>query len=307
MVNVIYYAQKPYQATIMTTKLVTLWERFDDEQQVWQHNHIVDGDDPGDLPTPLNPAFVEQVKSWSKGTWRKRLCHLVDGVLRSPGGPAEDTLRSLSSWLGQGGQWTEPLDVANIEIGIRAGVDHLLSVETGRATQPLWARIGELQEALNTLEGRYAALRLAGDQLQGQLPDTAVAHAAAAAWQQECGQPTTPIPPGEATLHVYAQYTWHDNAYLAGTPSALRLVRDAIAVALGDARVGTVTAFVNDGEGYDFKVIAASEEEMHALAVPYTDELARDGNDALFPWRLLAQRVEASKHQQQETEVGSVR
>jgi hypothetical protein len=48
----------------MTT--VTIWERFVDGS--WAHNHISNGHDASDAPTPIDE---HQRKTWKGGQWRK--------------------------------------------------------------------------------------------------------------------------------------------------------------------------------------------------------------------------------------------
>lgn len=95
------------------------------------------------------------------------------------------------------------------------------------------------------------------------------------------------------TLHIYAQEMWYDESYIAGTPEALKLLRDAIDAAIenGSSKAGY---FVCDGEGYTVEgytveVVAATDEQMAKMAVPYTDDCAKgDAESMKFgPWTLL--------------------
>jgi len=88
------------------------------------------------------------------------------------------------------------------------------------------------------------------------------------------------------TLHVYAQGSFHESAYIAGTPEALKALRDAIDLALAKGR-GICTSFVNDGEGFDAVVVRVDSETAFKLAVPYGDDYALEKNDkALWPWQI---------------------
>lgn len=85
-------------------------------------------------------------------------------------------------------------------------------------------------------------------------------------------------------LHVFAQQQWHDEAYIIGNRRALENLRTTIDQALATGH-STVVAFTNDGEGYDAHVTLLSDEQVNKLAVPYTDEFAREGSEsALWPW-----------------------
>lgn len=72
----------PYGKTLMTTttipfiKPLTVWERYnkqDNGQYKWEHNHIEFGHCPNEVPTPLCEAHK---KIWSGGQWRKSLRYL---------------------------------------------------------------------------------------------------------------------------------------------------------------------------------------------------------------------------------------
>lgn len=98
------------------------------------------------------------------------------------------------------------------------------------------------------------------------------------------------------TLHIYGQTIWHDEAYIAGTPEALSLLRDAIDEALRTGS-GKAECFVCDGEGYRVDVVATDDENMDKMAVPYTDQIAEApaGNN-FGPWSLLHQRTALIGH-----------
>lgn len=94
------------------------------------------------------------------------------------------------------------------------------------------------------------------------------------------------------TLHIYAQEIWHDDAYIAGTTEALKLLRDAIDAAIATG-TGRAECFVCDGEGYRIEVVATTDEQIDKMAVPYTDECAKgDAESMKFgPWALLRPNV----------------
>jgi hypothetical protein len=84
-------------------------------------------------------------------------------------------------------------------------------------------------------------------------------------------------------LHIYAQQQSHDDAYIAGTRDMLEALRDAITVSI-DTGIGKLLAFSNDGEGYDVHVLCVTDDQAAKLAVPYTDDIASEHGDALWPW-----------------------
>lgn len=53
-------------------KAITVWERFNQESQQWEHNHIEDGHIEGEKPV----GTESQTKGWSKGTWTREHKHL---------------------------------------------------------------------------------------------------------------------------------------------------------------------------------------------------------------------------------------
>jgi len=77
------------------------------------------------------------------------------------------------------------------------------------------------------------------------------------------------------TLHIFAQQSWHEEAFLIGTKEALTAVRDAINMALRDGE-SSASAFAADGEGYDIIVRVVDESVMNKLALPYTSETAKE-------------------------------
>jgi hypothetical protein len=96
-------------------------------------------------------------------------------------------------------------------------------------------------------------------------------------------------------LHLYAQDSWHDPAYIVGSRQALQALRDGLDVALrGDD--AQVQVMVNDGEGHTVHVTIVDEALSDRLNLPYIDCIARDSNgaDALQPWQLSHEPCEPS-------------
>ena len=59
------------------TRIITAWERLDEETLAWNHNHIADGYDASQAsPAPNSPL---QRRSWRGATWRGIKMNLVDG------------------------------------------------------------------------------------------------------------------------------------------------------------------------------------------------------------------------------------
>lgn len=88
------------------------------------------------------------------------------------------------------------------------------------------------------------------------------------------------------TLHIYGQQYQHDDAYIAGTREALLQLQDTITLAMDSGQPEAVTAYVNDGEGFQLFIIPLSELDADKLTVPYTDEIARDDSIGIGPWEL---------------------
>lgn len=79
-----------------------------------------------------------------------------------------------------------------------------------------------------------------------------------------------------STLHIYAQFTNHDFAFILGDKGGLTRLRNALDSALLDWDKGgngrdECGTFASDGEGYRILVGVLSEEEAGKLATPYTD------------------------------------
>lgn len=91
-------------------------------------------------------------------------------------------------------------------------------------------------------------------------------------------------------LHIYGQTQWHDEAWVCGSAAALRKLRDAIDRALETGlSVVSDVCYVNDGEGFEVRVIpVSSEAALDKLALPYTDEIASEKKDGvIWPHELL--------------------
>jgi hypothetical protein len=59
-----------------------------------------------------------------------------------------------------------------------------------------------------------------------------------------------------------------------GTLESLQALRDAIDKALVTGQASSMTAYVNDGEGYVLVVLPQTKEEVDALQTPYTEDFA---------------------------------
>ena len=56
-------------------KEITIWERLDNNTEIWEHNHIADGYDVS-LLKPIGTP--DQNKLWKGGTWRSVKALLTD-------------------------------------------------------------------------------------------------------------------------------------------------------------------------------------------------------------------------------------
>lgn len=55
-------------------KIITVWERYNQNSKKWEHNHISDGySESEEKPKPKGSV---QKKSWAGGEWRKYKAHL---------------------------------------------------------------------------------------------------------------------------------------------------------------------------------------------------------------------------------------
>lgn len=74
----------------------------------------------------------------------------------------------------------------------------------------------------------------------------------------------------EGIIHVYPQLWEHDGAFIVGTPSGLKTLRDILdrVIQSGEKQeYGMV--FATDGEGYDLAVMQMPEEEIDKLTWHY--------------------------------------
>jgi len=91
-------------------------------------------------------------------------------------------------------------------------------------------------------------------------------------------------------LHIYGQGAWHGDVYIVGNREALEELRDTIDEALCDVP-HSMEAFVNDGEGYELKVVLHEggwdTKSWKRLAVPYFEKCAIEKReDTIVPWEL---------------------
>jgi hypothetical protein len=90
-------------------------------------------------------------------------------------------------------------------------------------------------------------------------------------------------------LHIYAQSSYHEHAFIVGDTESLEMLRDAIESALNYDGIGMATSYASDGEGFELEVY---REDGHAFwdksRLPYTDEDAKDrSKDRITPWDLF--------------------
>lgn len=91
-------------------------------------------------------------------------------------------------------------------------------------------------------------------------------------------------------LHVYAQSQWHGDAFVVGSPAALRALRDACDAALADSAAHAFLSYTQDGEGFVTFVVpvVTGDDQWDKLPLPYTDPIARDrAGDRLVPYMLI--------------------
>lgn len=77
-------------------------------------------------------------------------------------------------------------------------------------------------------------------------------------------------------VHIYGQEYWHSSAHVIGNRAGMAALREAIDQALATQDAQTATVSVNDGEGYFLNVHVTDENEAMELAIPYTDEFAKE-------------------------------
>ena len=88
-------------------------------------------------------------------------------------------------------------------------------------------------------------------------------------------------------VHIYGQYSWHEEAYIVGNVEGLIALRDAINSSIGQGQAKT-EVMTGDGEGYDVHVIQVDSKLIDSrLQLPYIDEIARgDPEQSIQPWDL---------------------
>jgi hypothetical protein len=87
----------------------------------------------------------------------------------------------------------------------------------------------------------------------------------------------------DGKLHVYAQYTSHDDAIIVGTKDAVARLRDALNRALesGESVVGSTTA---DGEGFQVIVkVRDADSYYERVGLPYTADYHNNNDGILDP------------------------
>ncbi len=89
-------------------------------------------------------------------------------------------------------------------------------------------------------------------------------------------------------LHIFAQPTQHDEAYIVGNRLGLTRLRDAIDAALEQRGAHDAAVCANDGEGYAAVVVFGEMEQMNTLALPYTEWIGtnREPGEDLWPGQM---------------------
>jgi hypothetical protein len=91
-----------------------------------------------------------------------------------------------------------------------------------------------------------------------------------------------------AYLHIFGQYTWHDEVQIVGTRKALEALAAAVAFALKYREAKSAHVFVNDGEGYTVHVKCVDDIGSD-VPTPYTQDIA---NKDTAQWRERAFKAE---------------
>ena len=76
---------------------------------------------------------------------------------------------------------------------------------------------------------------------------------------------------GSNILHIYAQDSWHQEAFIVGNEEGLLELRNALDLAL-KSKQGIANVFPTDGEGYEAYVLLVGDDEedkFHQLKLPY--------------------------------------
>jgi hypothetical protein len=96
------------------------------------------------------------------------------------------------------------------------------------------------------------------------------------------------VDPG-AILHIFAQYSWHGPARIAGTKPALQMLAAALEKAIQHGEAECDPVFVNDGEGYAVQVQCTDDTD--SLGDPY---LLTYANEEAAQWQTRAFKAEAA-------------
>ena len=99
-------------------------------------------------------------------------------------------------------------------------------------------------------------------------------------------------------LHIYGQYTYHDNAQIKGNRLGLEALVDAIRHALKYKDSESTPVFVNDGEGYT--VLVECVEDAGKLDAPYIDQIVSESTQQWME-RAFKAEAELSKLKKQQT------
>jgi hypothetical protein len=90
--------------------------------------------------------------------------------------------------------------------------------------------------------------------------------------------------PGDPHLHLYSPQMWHDEAFIVANMQGLLSLRKAIDDAILNGH-GSAFAFVGDGEGFHTIIAKVEDKDFDTLAVPYSDEDAKENREtAVRPW-----------------------
>lgn len=102
----------------------------------------------------------------------------------------------------------------------------------------------------------------------------------------------------DSMIHIFAQESWHEDAFIVANREGLEALRDALNKALKDGDKAVVELkdlMVGDGEGFDLAILRDdspfASEFWNRLAVPYSDEIARENrHNALTPEEIYLNR-----------------
>jgi hypothetical protein len=88
-------------------------------------------------------------------------------------------------------------------------------------------------------------------------------------------------------LHVYSQDAHHDAAHLVMTRDAAVKLRSMLCAMLDQGYEKDFDCFyVNDGEGYNLRLIIVDDGTADRLSTPYTSENHAAEPGSLEPWKL---------------------